>query len=62
VRAWTDSDWAMFVHKRVLKEGQVEFKCRKGFWSVSGSQDDEDRVRKEAQYYFAQYWFDGEYA
>lgn len=50
-----------FMNNVIIKEKNdyLEIKCKNGLWSVSCA--NKVRAFETAQYYFAQYWEDGEY-
>lgn len=52
---------AAFNNNTVTKKvnGDTEIRCKKGYWSVTGP--DEDEVLRQARWYFYQYWLDGDY-
>lgn len=52
----------LFKHATRTVDGDiVSYDCNKGLWGVSGHVEDESQVRREAEYYFIQYYEDGEY-
>lgn len=48
------------IERKLMKDGTHEIHCKLGLWSVSGC--DRSQIEAEAEHYWWQYYWDGEYA